>query len=294
MVILSIKKEESVSNAFKRLFYELLDFAESNLSKIDKFEYSIHEARKSFKRLRSLLRIYRAAYDEEMFEELNVLFRDAGRKLSHFRDLDAISECLGKIELKETSNIELIDNLKTQIDGLRFGFDEEQITTEINDVISEIKAARKLLSDLVLNENAGTLVKKGIKRIYDNGRTQYYKSIIDTNDILMHEWRKKVKQLWDVVLIFNSGDKEDSDFAEEVHLLSTLLGDYHDLVLTFDFIAEEKLILDEENFVRIKKILYKRKEKISKKAFKQASIIYKIPTDIFSKEFLKKYYLKKM
>ena len=293
MISLNILREESIKSAFYRLFDSLTSYAKESLTNIERFDYSIHEARKSFKRLRSLTRIYRHAIDDEVFAELNTLFRDAGRQLSHFRDIDAISECLHKIEFKNGEKSEIIESLKIQVDSIRYNNDEEEISKAINNVIADIDASAEIVKSINLPEDMKPFIKKGIKKIYDNGRTLYYKNLIDESDILMHELRKKVKQLWDVALIFNNGSKEEVEYAEEIHALSIYLGDYHDLVLTFEFVYEEKLILEEESLAKFKKILFKRKEKIAKRAFNQASQIFEKAPDIFAKDFLHKFVSKR-
>lgn len=293
MISLNILKNESIKNAFYRLFYELINSAKDSLTNIERLDYSIHEARKYFKRLRSLTRIYRYAIDDEVFAELNTLFRDAGRQLSHFRDIDAISECLHKIEFKNGEKSEIIEGLKIQVDSIRYNNDEEEISKAIKNVIADIEASVELIKSINLPEDMKPFIKKGIKKIYDNGRTLYYKNLIDESDILMHELRKKVKQLWDVALIFNNDDKSDNDYAEDIHNLSTYLGDFHDLVLTFEFVYEEKLIIEDDNLAKFKKILFRRKEKIAKRAYIQASKIYDKTPDIFVKEFLHKFISKR-
>jgi len=286
MISLNILKNESIKQGFYRLFSEIINYAKNSLVNIERFDYSIHEARKSFKRLRSLIRIYRYAIDDEIFAELNTLFRDAGRQLSHFRDIDAISECLHKIEFKNGEKSDIIESLKIQIDSIRYSNDDEEISKAINNVISDIDASLEIVKNINLPDDMKPFIKKGIRKIYDNGRTLYYKNLIDESDILMHELRKKVKQLWDIALIFNSGEKEDEDYAEEIHLLSTYLGDYHDLVLTFEFVYEEKLIIEDDSLAKFKKILFKRKEKMSKRVFNQASKLFEKTPDIFAREFL--------
>ncbi len=289
MIHLYILNDEDLKSAFYRLFDSIVSYAKSILLSSENYEYKIHEARKSFKRLRSLLRIYKYAIDDDIYNELNTLFRDAGRQLAHFRDIDAISECLSKFEVKSENNIKLINWLKKQIDALRFDNYNHEINLAINNVIVDIEKSIEIKNNIILAQNLKSLTKKGIKKIYDKAKTLYYKNMIDDSDIMMHELRKKVKFLWDVALIFNTQDSEDIKFAEEIHTLSTLLGDYHDLVLTFDFIYNEKLIIDEDNFVKFKKVLYKRKDIILQNAFTQASYIFGKPTDIFVAELLTKF-----
>jgi CHAD domain-containing protein len=287
MVNLKIQENESLKVGFYRIFSELVRYSLDKLTNIEQYDYAIHEARKSFKRVRSLLRIFKPAIDELVFEEFNMLFRDLGRTLSQFRDLDSITECLSKIKPKNEIKNEIITTLKIQIDNMRFNNDIDQMNKAINEVIDNLNNALNNLNKIELPDDCKPYIKKGIKKIYDIGRSQYYKNLLETNDILMHEWRKKVKQLWDVSLIFNDGSPEDETYAEEIHTLSTLLGDYHDLVLTFEFVYNEQLILDEESFIKFKKILIKRKDKLARQSFEQAQNIYKLSVEEFIKNYSK-------
>src|SRR5262245_1303063 len=55
---------------------------------------AVHEARKAFKKIRSVLRLVRPVIDEEKYREENIHFRDAGRPLTEVRDAKILIETL--------------------------------------------------------------------------------------------------------------------------------------------------------------------------------------------------------
>jgi CHAD domain-containing protein len=58
---------------------------------------AVHEARKSFKKIRAALRLVRPVIDEQSYREENTCFRDAGRPLTEVRDAKILIETLDHI-----------------------------------------------------------------------------------------------------------------------------------------------------------------------------------------------------
>src|SRR5918996_5347350 len=58
---------------------------------------AVHEARKSFKRLRTTVRLARDELGDEVYRRENAAFRDAGRRLAGARDSQVLLEALAAI-----------------------------------------------------------------------------------------------------------------------------------------------------------------------------------------------------
>src|ERR671919_493351 len=58
---------------------------------------AVHEARKSFKRLRTTVRLARDELGDEVYRRENAAFRDAGRRLAGARDSQGLLETLAAI-----------------------------------------------------------------------------------------------------------------------------------------------------------------------------------------------------
>lgn len=61
------------------------------------FHTGIHEARKRFKKIRTLLRAMRHELGSATFKAENVFFRDIAQSIGAVRDAQALLECLGKL-----------------------------------------------------------------------------------------------------------------------------------------------------------------------------------------------------
>src|SRR5579864_4999680 len=96
-----LKLDESVPAALKRVVAEEIDSAVDQLTgkgDSDRDE-AIHEARKSVKKVRGVLRLMRPQLGRTFTVE-NTHFRDIGRQLSAFRDAGAMLETFDLIQQK--------------------------------------------------------------------------------------------------------------------------------------------------------------------------------------------------
>src|SRR5689334_17059489 len=95
------KRDESVAEGVRRIALEELDEAVSQLggARGAGRDEAVHEARKSVKKVRALLRLVQPELGDTYRGESRVL-RDAGRTLSAFRDAGSVIEALGKLREK--------------------------------------------------------------------------------------------------------------------------------------------------------------------------------------------------
>lgn len=73
------------------------------------FHEGIHEARKRFKKIRTLLRAMRSELGTDKYQDENTFFRDIARSVGAVRDAQSLIECLEK--LKELSD----ENVRSEV-----------------------------------------------------------------------------------------------------------------------------------------------------------------------------------
>jgi chromosome segregation ATPase len=79
------------------------------------------------------------------------------------------------------------------------------------------------------------LVRSGLERAYRRGSDRFQDVRDDPSDEAVHEWRKRVKDLWyDLRVLRNVWPGEMKATADEAHDLSDLLGDHHDLAVLIE------------------------------------------------------------
>jgi CHAD domain-containing protein len=232
-----LKRSESVPEGIRRMALGQIDDALEQLEaggSPDERDGAVHEARKSMKRVRSLLRLVRDELGAEVYRRENGEFRAVGRVLSPIRDSRVTVESLDAL-------VERTELRAHDVAGLRAALVERHTAARrlaekggeaFTDAVSTLEAARERVPDWPLERDSFGAVKPGARRMYRRGRRAMAAASDEPSDEHLHEWRKRVKDLWYHTQILESLDKRRMKaFAEQAHELSTLLGDDHDLAV---------------------------------------------------------------
>ncbi|HZO09472.1 MAG TPA: CHAD domain-containing protein [Myxococcota bacterium] len=191
-------------------------------------EEAVHEARKDMKKQRALLRLARGELGKQTFARENACFRDAARELAGARDADVMLETLGALELPPGLGWELRKLIQAQVarNGTR---DREAAAGRAVAILNE---ARKRVDDWPLAHEGFEAVADGLERTYRRGRRAFRAAVDDPSAEALHEWRKRVKDLWyEHTLLRELWPPVMSAAGDEAHELSDRLGDDHDLVV---------------------------------------------------------------
>jgi CHAD domain-containing protein len=243
-----LKAGESVAENVRRIVGEEVDSATALLDKnhSKSRDEAVHEARKSIKKIRGLLRLVRPELGRAFGEE-NKRFRDIGRQLSQIRDATALLEIFEDV-LRER---------KQALDGNRFAAlrrglkREKQKTDEQLDIEKVIQrasgtlhSAARRLKTWPLHDGGFGAIESGLKQTYRDGRKALAKAEKTKDPLDFHDFRKRVKDHWYHVRLLESlwtGVMQ----AHEASLkeLETWLGNDHNLVM-----LREKVEAEPEEF----------------------------------------------
>jgi CHAD domain-containing protein len=191
-------------------------------------EEAVHEARKDMKKLRALLRLARGELGKDTFARENTCFRDAARELAGTRDSDVMLDTLTSLDLPSGRGSELRELVQAHLarDGTR---DREAAAARAVAILEE---ARKRVDDWPLSHDSFEAVAKGLERTYRRGRRAFKAVLEEPGAEALHEWRKRVKDLWyEHTLLRELWPPVMSAAGDEAHELSDRLGDDHDLVV---------------------------------------------------------------
>jgi CHAD domain-containing protein len=226
--------EESVGDAFHRTAREELLTAETALRRGVKSDpvAAIHKARKAVKKERALLRLMRGSVRRRDRRAANAALRDAARGLSGARDaevmvqtIDALAErYAGQVPHHEFTAIRqrLADGLGGPADG----------SVAAAATASELAAVRERIGGWRVERQGWAGLKPGLRRTYKRGMTAFSVVRDAPTDEHLHEWRKRVKDLWyELRLIAEIGGPSLRGQAKDAHALADLLGDDHDLAV---------------------------------------------------------------
>jgi CHAD domain-containing protein len=221
---------EPLPQEIARVAYGRIDHALDELrGKTDSTpEEAVHEARKDMKKLRALLRLARGELGDDTFARENECFRDAARELAGTRDSDVMLDTLGSLELPNGLGWELRKLVQAHLarDGTR---DREAAAVR---AVAILKEGRERVDDWPLTHDSFEAIGKGLERTYRRGRKAFRAAQEAPSAEALHEWRKRVKDLWyEHTLLRELWPPVMSAAGDEAHELSDRLGDDHDLVV---------------------------------------------------------------
>lgn len=213
---------------------------------------AIHEARKHLKKVRALLRLVRPALGEQAYRRENDALRDAAGQLSATRDADVLVATVDALaehaagRLPASDFAVLRDALAAEAATRRArpasvggdaaaGAADRSGDTAAGAVSQELRDALARVETWPLDGGDWETVVAAVTRAYARGRRDGRRAAEQPTVEALHQWRKRVKDLWyhhrllkpvwpDVV----------SAYGEEAHVLSELLGDDHDLAVLRD------------------------------------------------------------
>jgi CHAD domain-containing protein len=285
-----IRRSEKAADAVRRIITGRLDDALEQLrERLDEdLPVAIHETRKDLKKARAVLRLVRTRLDDDVYRRDNAGLRDAGRALARSRDAEAK---VGTIEaLEERFGDELpsgIGSLKERLDAERDAVATASADpgSAVRRAIEEIEAVRESADSWSFSKSGWKLLEPGVERSYARGRNRFDDVRGEPSPENIHEWRKRVKDLWyDLRLLRSSWPKVMGEMGDGAHELSDLLGDHHDLtVLAEDVRARDELSREGDELAAVMSVIEGRQEELLEAAVPIGERLYAEAPEYFTK-----------
>jgi CHAD domain-containing protein len=198
---------------------------------------AVHGVRKDIKKLRSLLRLARAGLPAKTYRRENARLRDVARTISGARDADVLAETVDKLAERYAGRLP-----KRAFTTLRRRVAEEAgAAAPAPDgaaLVGALERARARASAWPLDGCDEAAVRAGAVRAYARGRDALGVVERDRSVDRLHDWRKRVKDLWyHQRLLRDVWQAPMKALAAESHRLADLLGDDHDLAVLADRLA---------------------------------------------------------
>jgi CHAD domain-containing protein len=196
----------------------------------------VHEARKSIKRLRALLRLYRGALAHTLFELEDSRLRELAHTLGGARDAVARRECLERlVEAAPTSDrVRLADHLGAltrALDDARHARPDE-VAEALRAVHDGLGALRERARSWSLDRNGFPAIAAGFRRTYARGRRDLSRALHRPTEKRLHSFRIGVKRhQYQLTLLEPMWPEPIKAFRQEAQRLGELLGQDHDLSL---------------------------------------------------------------
>jgi CHAD domain-containing protein len=248
------KRDESVPEAVRRIAREELEYAVDQLGRRRNRSHDegIHEARKSVKKIRALLRLFKTELGGKYRTESRGL-GEAGRKLSELRDAGAVIEILDTLKKKYPQELR-----GRKIDSIRRGLmarkrhaeKEANLPQVLRKMAESLKAARKRVKTWPIRTDGFAAIEPGFEKTFRAVRAAFRVAQKHPRPENYHEWRKRVKDHWyHIRLLENLWTDVLRGYENSLKDVESWLGDDHNLVL-----LHERLVSEPESYGKEKTI----------------------------------------
>jgi CHAD domain-containing protein len=236
-----LKKREPVAKGVRRIARGRAEEAHEELSAaLDgrrDLATAIHAARKETKKLRALLRLVRDELGENVFGVENRRYRDVARLLAASRDAEVKVETLDALEQRFGRDV-----LGEAAQAWRAALERERDEVDVAgdpEIKARIEAALGALDDGIaaipgwpLKGDSWELLEPGLLKSYKRSRRAWKRTRSEASAERVHEWRKRVKDLWyQLRIVRNASPATIGEMADRAHDLADRLGEHHDLAL---------------------------------------------------------------
>lgn len=224
-----------VAPEIRRIVVERLDQALEQLSdealRKDR-AVAVHTARKDLKKARSALRLAKGNLTREAYRSGNDRLRDAAHELAAVRENDAMVGALSSLvdEKAPVMSDSCAAGAREWSERLRPSEGLKDVTEEASRAAAIIAGVKEDARSWALGYGSWEIIEPGLRRSYRRGRAGLAMAETDSDDETLHEWRKRVKDMWySLRLLSRMWPEVLGAAAEEAHKVSELLGDHHDL-----------------------------------------------------------------
>lgn len=248
----------------RRIVNEQLDVAIAGLSSSTDSAESVHTARKSLKRIRTILRLIRPALGPELFDQQNQLFRDVGRLLSPLRDAHVQRDTLQQFNLPgSTIVLTLNQRLMGEEDELMSNLQTRKRAHRI------LVKTRREIDKWPLQKLNEVAVRKGLQRVYKNTQTAFRAAKKKASPENLHEWRKRTKDyLYVLELMTEFRSRKLAKARRRGKKLNEQLGMDHDFFFVFENLRQRPLSRPRSELHHIAQVVSDKRSRLEKRAFR--------------------------
>ena len=212
----------------------LLEASHTGESDVD---HRVHETRKSIKRLRALLRLYRGALGHGLYEREDAELRKLGHSLGQAREAVALGESLDRLVLAVpvSERARLADHMNELRGSLDDGQgkgspDSGAALARVQDGLTQVRARA---AQWTLDRRGWSAIAPGLRRTYAKGRRTLSRALHRPNEKRLHRLRIWVKRhQYQLTLLEPLWPGPVKAFRQEAQQLGELLG--HCLLYTSD------------------------------------------------------------
>lgn len=232
-------KHRAISSELQRLVRKELDAAIKRLDKVHPGEREIHQVRKAIKKVRAIVKLLRVPLGSRYAME-KARLRAAGHALAPLRDADAMPQTMealrGRYSAVITQALErdVAQELQRRRQAVR-----RHSRTMASQALRRLRGSRKSLPGRIGHAGKPSAVRTGLVRSYETSRSALADLTMQSGAAAFHAWRRRVKEHWYHVQLFEAARSEPRTRARTLKALESALGEAHNLALLREILLEE-------------------------------------------------------
>lgn len=295
MTTLEFDPSQKCNTEVKRVALALIETIQFNLTSEPDQHHAIHESRKSFKKLRALLRLIRKELKNKKFLKEDASFRNLSREISALRDITSLMECLTRLHEKYPtgSTADIINECRELLFARRLELEKDSLNWEqsIQNVKNTLSVREEQIGKWKLQKKLYSSWQQGLDEIYKAAQKTMAVAYKHPNGENFHEWRKNVKYLANMVsFLKNAWPPVIEPWLLEISNLATILGEDHDYEMLKEQLETENLKLEKRFHATIlHEILEQEIEQLRKVAYFAGKKIFAENSKSFSARIIANY-----
>jgi CHAD domain-containing protein len=286
-----LKLKESVSDGVRRVAKRELATALQHLRSHGKEDEAVHEVRKCCKKVRAALRLVRDELGDTAYRRENFAFRDAARPLTEVRDAAMLVETFDQLIKDSADEIEThaFDEVREALLRNQRDVSERVLKKEcaFAKVAEAIEQGLARLPDWTIDQDGWQALGGGLSRVYRAGHRALATAAAEPTVENLHEWRKQAKYLWhQLQLIEPAWIADEKELGEQVHTLTGLVGDDHDLAVLRRLLIADPLGHGGQRVLKsLIALIDRRRRALQEKALVLGRQVYRDPPKVFTRRF---------
>lgn len=259
-----LQADESLAEGLRRVTLDQLQYARRALEQLP-VDAGVHEARKSVKRVRAVLRLTRSYVGDGVYGPDNARLRDVGRTLGPARDAAVLLQTFDALIAQNDAEpgTGVFEDFRHHLADRQRALENEINETVKREVLGFLDQFNTRVADWASDPNRPAIpddfaaTAQGFRRIYRQGRKRMTDAQADPSTSTFHLWRKRVRYLsYQVHLISESSAYLADELAPDLAELAVGLGTEHDLAVLSEMAGElPDLIQDEASRRGLLKLL---------------------------------------
>jgi CHAD domain-containing protein len=246
----SISNTESININIHRILLDQFHFikmqSEKGQEEVDK---SIHETRKSMKRIRAVLRMIRDEIGYSSYYRENTFYRDLSRKLSEIRNFEVLSGSIRNLkeDLSNTIPPDVFELLEEELGRQRNMVTGGQagLSLLLREMARKIEISRDRIYDFPVRHNDFRAFEGGLFRMYRQGKRYLRNAKKNPSPTHLHDLRKRMKYFgYQVEILQPIFPGPMKAYTSTFETIAENLGVYHDLQVLQEFLGETDIIPD--------------------------------------------------